>query len=101
MLPSPNGLNRAGALRRLQLLRTYGMVVAVTKYSVNDPVVGSYLAPRPAKCSENHIIPLESRDIALGSPTGQSGLYVSEQYPMPKTLHSPVEGLKLPNWPRP
>src|SRR5712664_3113185 len=96
--PSPNAVNQTRFPGPGHIHQTYGIVVAGTKYSVNDPVVGSYLATLPAKCSENHIIPLESRAIALGSPTAQSGLYVSEQYPMPNTLHSPVEGLKLPNW---
>ena len=99
--PSPNAVNQTRFPGPGHIHQTYGIVVAGTKYSVNDPIVGSYFATLPAKCSENHIIPLESRDIALGSPTGQSGLYDSEQYPTPNTLHSPVEGLKLPNWPRP
>src|SRR5437667_5382103 len=99
--PSPNAVNQTRFPGPGHIHQTYGIIFAGTKYSVNVPVVGSYLATLPAKCSENHITPLESRDIALGSPTAQSGSYDSEQYPMPNTFHSPVEGLKLPNWPRP
>src|SRR5260370_21907488 len=71
--PSPNAVNQTRFPGPGHIHQTYGIVVAVTKYSVNDAVVGSYLAPLPAKCSENHIIPLEPRDVPLGRPTGQSG----------------------------
>src|SRR2546430_7310604 len=73
ILPIPKAVNQTRFPGPGHIHQTYGIVVAGTKYSVNDPVVGSYLATLPAKCSANHIIPLESREIALGSPTEQSG----------------------------
>src|SRR3989442_3697009 len=81
--PSPNAVNQTRFPGPGHIHQTYGIVVAGTKYSVNDPVVGSYLATLPAKCSENHIIPLESRDIALRSPTVQSGSHDPYHIPMP------------------
>src|SRR5438309_3526571 len=68
--PSPNAVNQTRFPGPGHIHQTYGIVVAGTKYSVNDPIVGSYLATLPEKCSENHIIPLESRDIALGARPG-------------------------------
>src|SRR5437899_9422903 len=93
--PSPNAVNQTRFPGPGHIHQTYGIVVAGTTYSVNDPIVGSYLATLPAKCSENHIIPFESRDIALGSPTGQLGVYESEQYPLQNNLHSLLYGSYL------
>ncbi len=74
----------------------YGGVTAGTAYSTNVPSDGSYRATLPAKCSANHIFPLESREIAFGRPTAQSA-NEAEQYPIGNSFHSSVEGLKLPN----
>src|SRR2546422_5969293 len=46
--PSPNAVNQTRFPGPGHIHQTYGIVVAGTKYSVNDPVVGSYLATLPA-----------------------------------------------------
>src|SRR5437899_9205396 len=61
--PSPNAVNQTRFPGPGHIHQTYGIVVAGTKYSVNDPIVGSYFATLPAKCSENHIIPF-NREIS-------------------------------------